>query len=353
MNGQKAPWHPTLHPDTEQSVKDAIRKAYDDLYFLQDRINKVAQGAASKTSLSSLQSQASAVQTRLASMSGYDFQTTGSSSSVRRSQGSMLPTISGSLTYDNATANVVKWFSTGLTILWPDGVTTLIPDTTVGTPSISVSGLAVGSYFFYPYYSISLNLVQWALVSGGTGTPAVAYAAKSAAAAQVIQADGNVALSVGGISAAATGGGGGGGSGGGSGCLRSSMLVEREDGIVPLWKCQVGDEILGPQGLTVIKRRIVQPQWGIIHLECGPTWIETSPSHPFLKYPLKEFVPARDWSLKDSLFSRSGVPFSTRRIEVLPEEQADVILIECSPSHEFYAGGGRPDLLIHNFQPLK
>lgn len=210
-------WRPNLPDSVPQSLKDAIRIIYEKHDQLHSEIAAALANVAAtaKGAQDSIQQNALATESLLTTIPGYALLQAGSSSQLKQGQGSILPISSGSLQYDNSIANVLKWFFTGLKLSWPDTTSTPIPDTTLALPSIIVTGLAPGSYFFYPLYNISLRLVQWALAPGGVGTPPVAYAASSVLAAQIQNQDGNVSLAIGGIVGVATGGGGGGGSGGG------------------------------------------------------------------------------------------------------------------------------------------
>jgi hypothetical protein len=212
-----AGWRPTFPDSVPQELKDAVRIIYEQHDQLKSDVGsaiaKVGQKVQSASDLA--KQSASSTESLLTTLPDYALLQAGSSSQLRQGQGSVLPISSGSLLYDNSVAGVVKWYFTGLTITWPDGSSTPLPDTTVALPSISVSGLAPGSYLFYPRYNIARATVQWVQVVGGTGTPPAAYATSSVLAGQAQNADGMVALSLGGITGVATGGGGGGGSGGG------------------------------------------------------------------------------------------------------------------------------------------
>jgi hypothetical protein len=269
-------------------------------------------------------------------------------------QGSILPTPSIGLLYDNATAGTIKWYSTSLVIYLPDGRSIPIPDTTVGAPIISVSGLAVATYNFYPYYNLDLGMVQFVQVTGGTGTPPAAYAAKSILAAQAVNGDGKIPLSsTGSVQAAATGGGGGGGSGGGSGCIRSEMLVETRKGSVSLARVRVGQEIAGPEGWTIVKQKAssMQPEFMRFTFGLGD-WIDVTPSHPMLAYQAKVMTTAKSWCFADKMPTRSGLPARIVEIRRI-EESGEAELIECAPHHTFFVGGAKPDLVFHNFIALK
>jgi hypothetical protein len=215
--GVPSGWRPTLSPSTPQDVKDAIRI----IYQKNDELEANAASAIAKAQASADAAQqtagqsAAATEQLLTQIPGYALLQAGSSEQLRQGQGSVLPISSGAFEYDNSVAGTIKWYFTGLVISWPDGSTTPVPNTTDALPSITIAGLAPGTYYFYPMYSIGLKTVQWAQVAGGAGTPAAAYSSPSVAAGQAQNSDGVVALSLGGITGVVTSGGGGGGSGGG------------------------------------------------------------------------------------------------------------------------------------------
>ena len=204
----------SLHPDIQRAVTQAFQNIYD----LRDAIVTLKNQQEASQAQAAAQIQKSALKTEslITTVQGFNLILTGSSSPIRTGQVSVLPMSIGSVFYDNATAGTIKWYFTGLKILWPDGTSTVVPDTTLANPSISVSGLTAGNtYSFYPFYDVSQLNVQWVQTSGGVGTPPAAYLGGSTLAGQQQNSDGNVAISVGAITAAATAGGGGGGSGGG------------------------------------------------------------------------------------------------------------------------------------------
>lgn len=297
--------------------------------------------------------QSSQIQQILSILPSFDL-TTGKSTSLQ-AQGSILPTPTVQIFYDNATANTIKWYHTGLVVGQPDQTQIVIPDTTVANPDISVSGLTPSTtYTFYPYYSFDLRRVLFAQVPGGVGTPPAAYTSGNFLAAQLVNGDGNYALSsISSVTAAATSGGGGGGHGGGSGCIRTRMVVQGRHSILRLAHVKQGDEINGPEGWTVLKKKksCQQPEFIRFRFGLGDS-LDVSPTHPMQAYRSIVQVPAKAWSMADMIGTRSGLPAKLVGIELL-EEEDEACWVECSPSHLFYIGASAPNLVMHNVVPVK
>lgn len=139
----------------------------------------------------------------------------GGSSSGLRTQGSTLPTYSGSFSY-SSTANSLTISWTGLAIAWPDGGASFIQD-----GSITVTGLSASTtYYAYLYFDVVNGGIKAIYPASGTGTPAILTTAINVTSDQACKQDGRVALTPGGLSMATTasgttGGGTGGGAGGG------------------------------------------------------------------------------------------------------------------------------------------
>jgi hypothetical protein len=148
------------------------------------------------------------------------------------SAGSRVSAIATAITYVATT--------TGISFYW-DGTngsqpfqlfrddTSIVGPTIVGSPHV-VTGLSASTlYYFYPYWSESLQLIQFGTVAGvSVGNPAIAFTAKNNLAAQQQILRGNVPLAAllssagvttpGTGSTSASGGSGGSGSGiGGNG----------------------------------------------------------------------------------------------------------------------------------------
>jgi hypothetical protein len=279
----------------------------------------------------------------------------GGVSSGINTQGSVLPTPTGGLLYNNATASTIIWYYTGLIIYLPDGTQIPVPDTTVANPSISISGLTPSTtYNFYPYYSVDFKTVLWAVAPGGTGTPAAAYVAKSILAAQIANGDGNIAISPqSSVTAAATGGGGGGGGGGGSGCIRQSMLVQTRRSLLRLGNCRVGEEILGPEGWTIVSKKHTSTQPEFLRFTFGlGEYLEVTPSHIMNLYKTGFPSPAKSWTMADMLKSRCGLPAKLMSISVVSEAD-EASLVECNPYHEFFVGATTAGLVLTNSVPIK
>ena len=153
----------------------------------------------------------------------------GGSSSGLKQQANAIPTVNGKIAYVSTTSSIT-WYWDGtngsslLTIFWPDGSSTQVPPA-----NLAITGLTSNTtYTFYPYFSVDLNSVLFVAVSGGVGSPAVAYTASSVAAASDQSLDGNTPLVSSPLTAATTSSGSGGGSGGGNGgaCVAEFTLVE-------------------------------------------------------------------------------------------------------------------------------
>src|SRR5271155_816138 len=341
-------------------IPDEAAQSIDDLYTVAGQLQSQITNTQEK-----LQQQITAAQQAIAQQGGQISQamtvipaaqlTAQGVSSGTTAQGSILPTPTGGLLYDNATANTIKWYYTGLIIYLPDGTVIPVPDTTVANPSILVSGLTPSTtYNFYPYYNVDRKQVLWALVPGGTGTPAAAYAAKSILGAQLANGDGNIGLSpASSVTAAATSGGGGGGGGGGSGCVRSSMVVQTRRSLLTLAHLQIGDEILGPTGWTFVERKKTTVQPHFIRFDFGRgDFLDVTPTEPMPNFQNGLRRPAKLWSMENMLKSRSGMPAVIQSISLVPESDQAVSLL-LNPYHEFFVGGKRATLVLSNSVPVK
>jgi hypothetical protein len=347
-------------PSLRGKIPDEAAQAIEDLYTqinqVNNRITHESKNLQTGIDLANQQltSQSAKLQQAMSIIPVAQLTAQGVSSGIN-AQGSILPSPTGGLLYNNATANTIVWYYTGLIIYLPDGTTIPVPDTTVANPSISVGGLTPSTtYNFYPYYSIDQRNVLWAMASGGTGTPPAAYAAKNIVAAQIANGDGNIAISPqSSVTAAATGGGGGGGGGGGSGCIRQTMLVQTRKRLLSIGACRVGEEILGPEGWTIVSKKHTSTQPEFLRFTFGlGEYLEVTPSHIMNLYKSGFPSPAKSWTMADMLKSRSGLPAKLMSISVVSEAD-EASLIECNPYHEFFVGATTAGLTMHNIPPVK
>ena len=133
--------------------------------------------------------------------------TSGSSTGLR-TQGSLLPSFTGTFTYVSSAAQItVTW--TSMVIFWPDGAYTQI-----GAGSLLFTSLAAGTtYWVFLYYDISLGVIVAATPTTPVGTPAMLSAQYDAYANAACLQDGRVAMTTGGFqmvtgTAGSTGSGG-------------------------------------------------------------------------------------------------------------------------------------------------
>jgi hypothetical protein len=253
--------------------------------------------------------------------------------------GSIPPTFNGTLTYSTTTTSIT-WSWSGLTILRSDGTTTAVPNS-----SQACTGLTNGTtYFFWPYYDEVTNAV--AFVTGGVGSPTIAFTAKTTAQQQQQTLFNRIPLSPTAMTAGT--GVGGGGSGGGSGsCVRVGTVVESEfRGKVAIETCVLGERILGPEGWETINRLVVLPHcfWIRVTLEDGEVIVVT-PTHPFTMAD-GTCSQAAELTLNDALIVRTGAKY-VRQLELSIEHDFKV-LVTCEPTHTFWAGEDEPNILAHN-----
>jgi len=350
------PWIASLRGKIPDDALKGISDLYDKTQQASGSIKTNNSDLSARVSAAEKSQQTQAIQLSqiLSILPNFDLTTSGKSTGLN-SQGSVIPVPTTGLLYDNATANIIKWYSTGLTLYPPDGSIIVVPDTTVANPIIAVSGLTPSTtYNFYPYYSVDLRRVLFAQVAGGVGTPPAAYTAKSVLAAQAANGDGTIAISpTSSVTAAATSGGGSGGSSGGSGCFRSSMMVQGKGGIVTLHVLKPGDEIFGPEGWTTLKKKIPSMQMEFLRLRFGlGDSLDVAPSHPLKPYRSEVLFPANTWSMVDMIATRSGLPAKLVGIERLDEED-EACWIQCAPSHLLFIGKDAPNLVVSNSVPVK
>lgn len=256
---------------------------------------------------------------------------------------STLPILSGAFTY-TSTENSVTWTWNNLALYYPNNVTK-----TLVAGSNTITGLSASTtYYFYPYYSLDRNRIEF--VPGGIGTPDVAFSAKNLTAAQLQTLDNNAPLS-GGATSAVTGAGGGGtgsGGGGGSDCLRAGTEVMVKDvGLTPVEDILIGDWILAPQGWTQVVNAQVnrQPSFLRVWLEDG-TVLETSHTHPVAVIDAPEgYKLAEELCLQDRVSSHK-TPLAVRGVQLIPTHSRFYVF-QCEPYHEYYFS---PALVeTHNF----
>lgn len=261
-------------------------------------------------------------------------------------KGSVPPTWSGAFTYLSNTASIA-WTWSGLSIYRADGSTTAIPN-----GSITITGLAATSYYFYPYWDDIASAIGW--VAGGVGSPASAQTAKTNSAAQQQSLQGHIPLSQGAMIAATTASGTGGGSGGGSGsCLRGGTVVlTKERGTVEIETCKAGEHIrcpspTGGEAWTRIVRIEVRDADTFIRLHfSNAESLDVTPHHIFT---LADGSPMRAerLCLSDILVGRFG-RITLKKIEVIIED-GQKVTVSCEPSHEFFAGRYAATVLTHNY----
>ena len=232
-----------------------------------------------------------------------------------------------------------------------DGTTT-----TVANGSLTVSGLAPGTtYYFYPYWDETALTIGW--VGGialSAGTPANGFSAKTNAAAQQQALQGRIPLSQGAMIAATTTSGTGGGSGGGSGsCLRvGTMVLSRERGTVEIESCKPGEVLRCPggtygEGWTKITRLEVRDADTFIRLHfSNAESLDVTPHHIFT---LADGSPMRAerLCLADIFTGRFG-RVTLKRIEAIFEDSRKVT-VSCEPVHQFFAGKHAATILTHNY----
>lgn len=134
------------------------------------------------------------------------------SSTTLRTQASVLPTITGNLSY-NMTSTAVTLTWSKLVIGWSDGSTTYIPDGSMA----AITGLSPSTtYYAYPYWDVVTATMGLVAPATAVGSPAVLSKSYDEAADLACKLDHYVALHPGGLTfttpaAGSTSGGGGGG----------------------------------------------------------------------------------------------------------------------------------------------
>jgi hypothetical protein len=125
-------------------------------------------------------------------------------SSDLNKQGSIPPSnVNGMLAY-NSTGTQVVFTWTGIYVQLSDG-----SYATIKNSSLTVTGLASGMNYYYPYYDTKLGLLVFVVNSSvASGAPPVAFPSVNSAAGQAQNSDGRIALTSAGYSIT-TGGGSG------------------------------------------------------------------------------------------------------------------------------------------------
>jgi hypothetical protein len=338
------PYIPQLDGKIDPAAARAIRDLFEKYYALEGNQNSQARAIAATPSKTTVAQQ---FMSRVSSLPGFSFLQTGNSSFISKTQGSIMPTVLGQLLYDNATANAVKWYSIGLQLSVPSREVINVVDTSVPNPIVAVTGLPIANYVFYPKYNINLRVVQFSMVAGGVGTPAIAYALRNDAAAIDQSADGFFNLASGGIMAAATGGGGAGGGGGGSDCPRQNMIVrELTKGLMRAGHVKRGDIIATNRGFgwTMVTYAGLIPCSLFTKLSTDNGEIEQSPETP-MRMADGHSLFTSEISQGDYINTYQG----RRPVKIDTVKELDYkVLMRCWPHHEFLCGAGFPSIETHN-----
>lgn len=337
-------YYPNLKGKVDPAVEEAVRILYDQVHALHQTKANIKDAATRKMVLNKASDVIGQLTDKISQIPSYDFFESGSSGSVKKSQTSVLPTVSGAFTFAN-TGNSITWSWASRKLRWPNKDVDPVPDG--NQPS---TGLALSTpYTYYPRYSLDRNSFTFVAATNGVGTEGVAYTTKDDEAAQLQTEDRYTGVSIGGMVASTTGGGGGaGGSGGGSGCIHEDMVVERDNGRTKrLADTQIGNLILGPTGLNIITGR-----WEIeenVWVELMPRWNErpwVTASHPLLwKDGHKS---ALDWSLRDMLRGRDDQLIMVDGLRMHHTKPMRGVAIECYPDHRFFFGEHTAFLDSHN-----
>jgi hypothetical protein len=266
--------------------------------------------------------------------------------------GSTVPQIVGTtssiISYTTTTTTAtISWSS--FTVFFADGTSA-----TVSSGSQGVTGLTASTTYYLYAYLNSSNVVTFAAVTGGLGTPAILYNPQSPNAAQAANLQGVSALSTGGIQVITPSSGSGGGHGGGSGiCLRAGQYIESKTrGIIFIEDVEVGDSIRGRSDWTrvIVKQVVPQNHFVRITLSNGER-ISLTPSHctTAIRDGEEQPIRAANLSISDFLILREGYA-SIKSIEHV-EEESHKVSITCEPEHEFYASESKSvSILVHNVQ---
>jgi hypothetical protein len=262
-------------------------------------------------------------------------------SSDLNSQGSLPPTIVGSMTY-TSTATTITWTWTGLIVQFGDLSTRAIKDGT-----LLITGLSNATqYFFYPYWDTQTGQVVFVPITGtGTGSPPCAFTTKNSLAGQIQNSDGKVPLSISAMSAT-TGTSGG---GGGSGCIRAGMHVfSRSRAEVPIESVTEGEEIRSVHGWTKVIRKTIGSDKVFIRIFLSTSEsVIVTPSHPMCLFDGTE-KPAQELTLLDVLLGMGATALVIRELAVI-QGSARTVCLACDPAHEFVVGSLSPTVAVHNY----
>jgi hypothetical protein len=266
--------------------------------------------------------------------------------------GSTVPQIVGTtssiISYTTTTTTAtISWSS--FTVFFADGTSA-----TVSSGSQGVTGLTASTTYYLYAYLNSSNVVTFAAVTGGVGTPAILYNPQSPNAAQAANLQGVSALSTGGIQVITPSSGSGGGHGGGSGiCLRAGQYIESKSrGIIVIEDVEVGDYIRGRTDWTKVIVRKVVPQNHFVRITLSNgERISLTPSHATtaIRDGEEQAIRAANLSISDFLILRDGYA-SIKSLEHI-ECESHKVSITCEPEHEFYASESKSvSILVHNVQ---
>jgi type II secretory pathway pseudopilin PulG len=330
-----------VHPDAEM----AIQQLYDAVNQLRAArsSDKQQRTQAAQSTQKALQQ----VQKNLSSLPGYDFFNGGNSTAIKQGQVSVLPTVSGALSYTND-GNNINWSWAGKKQRWPNRDVDNIPDGAQPVGSLTPST----AYTFYPRFSLFEGVYKFTSTTNAIGTPTpVAYVSRDEEATQAQSFDSGIALSIGGMQASTTSGAvGPGGSGGGSGCIHGEMVAEDENGrLVRFENLRKGGMVVGPSGINVIT--------GLVHsyesmfMELFPRLHGERP----LVTPMHSLCwrdaakHAVDWACSDFLIGRDRewIPVEGTRLREFSKKQV-VVSIEVEPDHCFFFGERTACILSKN-----
>jgi hypothetical protein len=269
-------------------------------------------------------------------------------------KGSTPSSLSSGFTFTSTPTSVnISW--TSLQIFRADGSVT-----SVANGNQTITGLSASSSFrMYPFFddlasSPTFGTLQFVNVSGGTGSPALCYAAGSNLTSQAQNLQSRIPLSSStGITVTTPASGSSGGSGGGSSnCLHESMLCETQRGILPISDVQVGDKVLGEHDQwQEVTFKIVKPceVFICITLTDGSS-ITASTTHPFTLAD-RSMKRSADLALSDFLITRNGGVGVIKSISVV-QTRARKVSLTVEPSHIFYASSDAPPRIAsHNWLP--
>lgn len=246
--------------------------------------------------------------------------------------------------------------SNQFTLRLPGGATKSVP-----TGSTAITGLiANNTYKFYGYYDVLTDAV--AFVTGGSGSPAIAFATTAvggqvaatvsalATASSATNDPGRIGLASTSVSISTPAAGTGGGTGGGSGdpsCLAPWMELETKDGVILAEDLEVGDSLWTPEGWSEVVK-IKKPQQDMlvkVRVATGAV-IECSPTHP-ISLAKGGWRYAAELVKGDYLITEEGAS-EIMDWQVVPMKYVS-IHPSLEPHHSFFCNG----ILTHNNHPSK